>query len=242
MVRRGASLLLLGSLAAPAHPLVLDGRIFLSGGISAALSHTVSVPIDVVKTRQQARPDKYDGPNGISGAALAIVEEEGPGSLFLGAGPTLIGYFVQGSLKYGLYDAFKPVVAAALPVASPRLAVLVCAAVVAEAIASTALCPLEAARIRIVCDPSYAGRSAPAALAKMIRGDGGIKAAFAGLTPCLLKMCPYTAGQLATYEASRAAVASAAPALATTLPVQLACATLAAVVSSLLSQALLLLL
>ena len=67
-------------------------------------------------------------------SALAIVEEEGPGSLFLGAGPTLIGYFVQGSLKYGLYDAFKPVVAAALPVVSPRLAVLVCAAVVAEAL------------------------------------------------------------------------------------------------------------
>ena len=56
--------------------------------------------------------------------------------------------------SHALAQAFKPEAAALLPAASP-LFVLLAAALAAELIASVALCPLEAVRIRAVCNPAY---------------------------------------------------------------------------------------
>lgn len=35
----------------------LDYRFFVAGGVCAATSHGITTPIDVVKTKMQARPD-----------------------------------------------------------------------------------------------------------------------------------------------------------------------------------------
>ena len=106
-------------------PLVFVPQVFLSGGIAASLSHTVAVPVDVVKTKQQSEPERYTG--GPLGAAVSIIAEEGVGALAGGLGPTLSGYFIQGGLKYGLYDAFKPEVSALLGDSVPPLVALACA-------------------------------------------------------------------------------------------------------------------
>jgi solute carrier family 25 phosphate transporter 3 len=93
--------------------------------------------------------------------------------LLQGLGPTAAGYAIQGGLKYGLYELFKATLVAtfvplggALPL-PPMLA----AAAVAELIASTALCPYEAARIRLVADPSFAV-GLGAALTRLVRENG----------------------------------------------------------------------
>ena len=66
-----------------------DWRYFLAGGVSAATSHGITTPIDVVKTRMQAKPKKYT--RGVMAAAKDIVEEEGAAFLLQGLAPTVIG-------------------------------------------------------------------------------------------------------------------------------------------------------
>ena len=85
-------------------------RYFFAGGTCAGVSHGITVPIDVVKTRLQTDPDKYDDDAGIIGVAQRIIAEEGVGMLGRGLGPTVAGYCVQGAIKYGFYEALKPVV------------------------------------------------------------------------------------------------------------------------------------
>ncbi len=66
-----------------------DPRFFIAGGASAAISHGITTPIDVVKTRMQSDTSLADlSP---SDAALRIVEAEGPKALTAGLGPTVIG-------------------------------------------------------------------------------------------------------------------------------------------------------
>jgi solute carrier family 25 phosphate transporter 3 len=221
--------LLLGS-AGQASTLVLNPPVFLAGGLAASFSHTVSVPIDVVKTRQQMDPS-IKGDGGALELAMAIVRDEGPAAMLLGSSSTLFGYFLQGGLKYGLYDGFKPEFAALLPDGAPRVVTLVCAAMAAESIASLCLCPLEAVRIRAVCDPEYARRP-------LLESVGGVLESgevFESLLPIYLKMIPYTAMQLSTYELTRSA-AEQVVAGGGGLGGQLACASVAAVVASLASQ------
>ena len=218
-------------LAVAAVGLVLEPPVFLAGGLAASLGHTVAVPIDVIKTKQQNEAERY-GAN-VVGTAAAVVSEEGAGALFLGLDATLYGYLIHGGLKYGLYDAFKPDVAQLLPDAAPPIAGLALAAVLAECISSTALCPLEAARIRAVSDPEYAGASLPSALLQLTSTERGVSAAFDGLPPILLKQIPYTACQLATYETARTALVVPPE---WDFAAQLSSATLAAVFSSLASQ------
>ncbi|EKX38819.1 hypothetical protein GUITHDRAFT_143999 [Guillardia theta CCMP2712] len=138
-------------------------KYFLAGGISASVSHGGTVPIDVVKTRLQTDPSMRNS-NFIVGTKT-IIRNEGASTLLGGLGSTLIGYAIQGSLKYGFYELFKPVVLA--KVTDQKLVAFLLAAAMAELIGSTALCPLEATRIRLVADPSY-GREVFDALPRLI--------------------------------------------------------------------------
>ena len=118
-------------------------KYFVAGGMAASISHGVTVPIDVVKTRLQT--DDALRTVGMVRASTTIIRTEGPFALTTGLGSTLIGYAIQGSLKYGLYEIFKPLLAGGAFLDN-RLGGLLAAAAAAELIASTALCPLEATR------------------------------------------------------------------------------------------------
>lgn len=211
-------------------------KYFLAGGICCAASHGGTTPIDVVKTRLQTDADLRSA-NIVSGASL-IIQKEGIGSLFTGLGSTLFGYLVQGSLKYGCYEIFKPLVFNA-HLTDNRLVALAVAAAMAETLGSTALCPLEATRIRLVADPSY-GNEVFDALPKML-GERG-PAIFASLPAIFMKQIPYTVTQLVSFEyLTRQAYAMVEQAgIPVSGPVPLAvstsCALVAAVASSLTSQ------
>ena len=72
-----------------------DWRYFFAGGGAAAISHGITTPIDVVKTKMQGNPEKFKG-MGLIGASQKVVSEFGVLFLLAGLGPTIIGYGLEG--------------------------------------------------------------------------------------------------------------------------------------------------
>ena len=68
----------------------------LAGGICCAITHGALCPVDVVKTRIQLDPAKYN--KGLVGGFGQVIAEEGMAGLATGLGPTVVGYFIQGKL------------------------------------------------------------------------------------------------------------------------------------------------
>lgn len=90
--------------------------------------------VDVVKTRMQAFPEKYKG--GVASAAVDIIAEEGIGFLLAGLGPTVVGYGLEGALKFGFYETCKKLFS---NVTSSTFLNFMLASVVAGAVASIVL-------------------------------------------------------------------------------------------------------
>jgi len=67
----------------------------LAGGLCCSVTHGGMCPVDVVKTRIQLDPVKYNA--GLVGGFRQIVAAEGAGALATGLGPTAVGYFIQGA-------------------------------------------------------------------------------------------------------------------------------------------------
>ena len=169
-----------------------DPRFFIAGGISAAVSHGITTPIDVVKTKMQANSDLNN--LGLQKATLAIIENDGPKALLGGLGPTVVGYGIEGALKFGVYESLKPIFtflffgnAAFDDPAKPYLAAAVCAG----ALASIILCPMEETRIRLVTDPTFDSKGLLDGLPRLIQEEG-IFSTFSGLGAMLSKQVPYT--------------------------------------------------
>ena len=171
----------------------IDWRYFAAGGISAALSHGYTTPVDVVKTRMQTNPELYNG--SLPLALRRILEEEGALFLLQGLGPTCVGYGIEGALKFGCYELCKPILKQLVP---DDFLSLVLASTVAGAIASVVLCPAEDVRIRLVADPQYAP-SAGAALLKIIATEGPLSS-FGSFPAMLSKQVPYTMGKQVSFD------------------------------------------
>jgi solute carrier family 25 phosphate transporter 3 len=100
-------------------------------------------------------------------ATMSIVKSDGPSVLLSGLGPTVVGYGIEGAMKFGIYEVAKPVFGALLP---GKKAMAFCfSSVVAGAIAALLLCPMESLRIRQVTDASYANDSLLTGLPKPSR-------------------------------------------------------------------------
>ena len=65
----------------------------------------------------QAEPAKFANCS-LPAAAGRIVQENGPGFLLQGLAPTVVGYGVEGALKFGVYELTKPLFAGATPVST----------------------------------------------------------------------------------------------------------------------------
>jgi solute carrier family 25 phosphate transporter 3 len=102
-----------------------------------------------------------------------VVKNEGAGALLTGVGPTFAGYFLQGAFKFGGYEFFKT--------QSINLASAACA----EFFADIALCPLEATRIRLVSEPTFAS-GLMSGFGKILKNEG-VGAFYSGFGPILFK-------------------------------------------------------
>ena len=116
-----------------------------------------------------------------------------------GLGPTAFGYFVQGWFKFGGVEYFKIMAANSM---SPqdawdnRNSIYLGSSALAEFIADIFLCPLEATRIRLVSNPSYAS-GMMTAMPKMASEEGIVGAFYSGFGPILCKQVPYTMAKFA---------------------------------------------
>eukprot|EP00581_Thalassiosira_minuscula_P003064 CAMPEP_0183744606 /NCGR_PEP_ID=MMETSP0737-20130205/65816_1 /TAXON_ID=385413 /ORGANISM="Thalassiosira miniscula, Strain CCMP1093" /LENGTH=645 /DNA_ID=CAMNT_0025980251 /DNA_START=359 /DNA_END=2297 /DNA_ORIENTATION=- len=126
----------------------------ISGGAGCALTHTLVIPLDVVKTRLQTDPGRYDG---ILDGAATMAKEEGINSLLLGTQATIVGYLWYGISVYPSYAFFKRFIADGLLSPAYALAhtndVALVAGALASVVASLGLTPVEACRIRAVAQP-----------------------------------------------------------------------------------------
>ncbi|OIW27751.1 mitochondrial phosphate carrier protein-like protein [Coniochaeta ligniaria NRRL 30616] len=190
--------------AAAAAPAQLSGaslysRFALAGAVCCSITHGALTPVDVVKTRIQLDPAKYN--TGLIGGFRKVIATEGAGALLTGAGPTFAGYFLQGAFKFGGYEFFKAqsINFLGLETASNnRTAVYLGSSALAEFFADIALCPLEATRIRLVSDPTYAN-GLISGFSKMFKQEG-LASFYAGFGPILFKQVPYTMAKFVVFE------------------------------------------
>jgi len=169
----------------------------LAGGICCGITHGAVCPVDVVKTRIQLEPQKYN--QGLVGGFRQVISEEGVLALSTGLTATGIGYFVQGWFKFGGVEFFKIKAVKAIgdkKAWDNRTAIYLGAAAGAEFIADCFLCPLEACRIRSVSDPGYAS-SFPGVAMRLLKEEGIIRGFYSGFGPILFKQIPYTMAKFA---------------------------------------------
>merc|ERR1712159_347966 len=174
----------------------------LAGGICCSITHGAACPIDVVKTRMQLDPVKYN--QGMIGGFRQVIAEEGAMALSTGLGPTAQGYFVQGWFKFGGVEFFKINFTRSLgeqKAYDNRTSIYLASAAGAEFIADIFLCPYEACRIRLVSDPSYAD-SMVGVGKRLIAENGVVNGLYSGFVPTLFKQIPYTMAKFAVQGAA----------------------------------------
>lgn len=131
-----------------------------------------------------------------------VVQAEGAGALLTGFGPTAAGYFLQGAFKFGGYEFWKKTFIDLIGVekaSENRTAIYLGSAAIAEFFADVALCPLEATRIRLVSQPTFAS-GLLGGFSKILKEEGAIKGFYSGFGPILLKQVPYTMAKFVVFE------------------------------------------
>ncbi|EWC47160.1 mitochondrial phosphate carrier protein [Drechslerella stenobrocha 248] len=177
----------------------LYSRFALAGAVGCAVTHGALTPVDVVKTRIQLEPTVYN--KGMIGGFKQVIQTEGAGALLTGLGPTVIGYFLQGAFKFGGYEFFKKQSIDYLGVETAtnnRMAVYIGSSALGEFFADIALCPLEATRIRLVSQPTFA-TGLVSGFSKILTTEG-VGAFYSGFGPILFKQVPYTVAKFVVFE------------------------------------------
>lgn len=122
------------------------------------------------------------------GGFRQVIANEGAGALLTGFGPTAAGYFLQGAFKFGGYELFKQQFINYFgyeTASNNRTAIYLASSATAEFFADIALCPLEATRIRLVSEPTFA-TGLLSGFGKIARTEG-IGAFYSGFGPILFK-------------------------------------------------------
>ncbi|KAF1950034.1 mitochondrial carrier [Byssothecium circinans] len=177
----------------------LYSRFAFAGAVCCSITHGAFTPVDVVKTRIQLDPATYN--KGFVSSFRQVIANEGSGAIWTGFGPTAAGYFLQGAFKFGGYEFFKQQAINQLgyeTASNNRTAVYLASSASAEFFASVALCPLEATRIRLVSQPTFAN-GLIGGFGKILKNEG-VGAFYSGFGPILFKQVPYTMAKFVAFE------------------------------------------
>lgn len=191
---------------APPSGVDLYARFAFAGAVCCSVTHGALTPVDVVKTRMQLEPTVYK--NGMLSSFRQVIKNEGAGALLTGFGPTASGYFLQGAFKFGGYEFFKKTIIETVGVETAtnnRTAVYLASSAIAEFFADIALCPLEATRIRLVSQPTFAS-GLVSGFTRLLREEGVIRGFYSGFAPILFKQVPYTMAKFVVYERASEAI------------------------------------
>jgi solute carrier family 25 phosphate transporter 3 len=220
-------------------------RLFaISGAAGCALTHSVVIPLDVVKTRAQVDPDGYT--NILQGASQ-IFQKEGAQGLLLGAQATLAGYSWYGMSVYPSYTFFKRFLTH--DILSPAIAavhagdIALVAGALASVVASLGLTPLEAARIRAVAEPETyrpLGLFGTLGVIAEENAEKGWKNLYAGLPSLLTRQVIFGSVKFLAFERACEVIFGQWPVLRdatwTTLAVSLVAGGISGTLSSIVSQ------
>jgi solute carrier family 25 (mitochondrial phosphate transporter), member 3 len=176
----------------------------ISGATGCALTHSVVIPLDVVKTKAQTNPEEYKD---VIKGAVRILDQEGIQGLFTGAQATIAGYLWYGLSVYPSYTFFKRYISGT--VLPPEVAavhgndIALLAGALAAVIASFGLTPLEAARIRVVAEPDrYKSLGLTGTLGVIAQEDArlGWKAVYAGLPSLMARQVIFGSVKFLAFE------------------------------------------
>jgi len=170
----------------------------LGGILSCGITHTALTPLDMVKCRIQTNPEKYKS---IATGFKVSLAEGGYAGLVRGWAPTAFGYSAQGLGKFGFYELFKSIYSDMLGPENSflwRTSLYLAASASAEFFADIALCPFEAAKVRIQTQPGCPSqlRVVMPAIIKA-EGFGGL---YKGIAPLWMRQIPYTMMKFACFE------------------------------------------
>ncbi|GBL47904.1 mitochondrial phosphate carrier protein [Candidozyma auris] len=177
----------------------------LAGAMGCGLTHGAMTPIDVVKTRIQLEPTVYN--KGMISSFRQVISKEGAGALLTGLGPTVLGYSLQGAFKFGGYELFKKTFIEQLgfeTASKYKNSVFMGSAALAEFFADIALCPLEATRIRLVSQPTFAN-GLIGGFTRILKEEG-VGSFYNGFTPILFKQIPYNIAKFLVFERAAEAI------------------------------------
>ncbi|KAK9763797.1 mitochondrial phosphate carrier protein [Basidiobolus ranarum] len=184
----------------------LYARFAFAGAVCCGVTHGALTPVDVVKTRIQLEPTVYN--KGMITGFRQILKNEGAGALLTGFGPTFSGYFLQGALKFGGYEFWKKTFIDLVGIdaaSNNRTAIYLASAGIAEFFADIALCPLEATRIRLVSQPSFA-TGLVSGFSRLLKEEGVARGFYSGFGPICFKQIPYTMAKFVVYERAAEAI------------------------------------
>mmetsp|Transcript_27245 Transcript_27245/g.69254 ORF Transcript_27245/g.69254 Transcript_27245/m.69254 type:complete len:300 (+) Transcript_27245:16-915(+) len=187
---------------------VLKGLVY--GGFASCVAETVTMPVDVVKTRLQM--DGSGGSikvyNGSIDCAQKLVKAEGPGSLFKGLPPALVRQSTYGSLRYGLYGPIKNSLGIKAGEKVPLWKKIV-AGGLAGGIASAVANPTDLIKVRLQTDgmtKDAEGKLLPKRFSGMVHAfttvvkEEGVLALWTGVGPTVGRATALAAAELATYD------------------------------------------
>ena len=146
-------------------------KFMASGAICSSIAHGILIPIDVVKTKVQTKPDVYN--SGIIGTFKKVLDEEGAATFLDGWEPTFVGYFLAGAVAFFLTEYFRryysslittvmmaqsSVAEVSIPttISSLEIPLIVASAATSAFFCCFLLAPFDAVRIRTVSQPDYA--------------------------------------------------------------------------------------
>lgn len=189
---------------------VLKGLAY--GGIASCVAETMTIPVDVVKTRLQ-----MDGAGarraytGSMNCATTLVRTEGAGALFKGLPPALLRQSTYGSMRYGLYAPIRDMLGVdpTKPKSQVPLWKKIAAGAGAGAIASGIANPTDLVKVRMQTDGMLLGQNGELML-KRYSGVGqcfvsivreeGVFELWRGVGPTIGRASALAAAELASYD------------------------------------------
>ncbi|KAB2081266.1 hypothetical protein ES319_A05G120100v1 [Gossypium barbadense] len=185
---------------------------FLSGALAGAMTKAVLAPLETIRTRMVVGV----GSKNITGSFIEIIEQQGWQGLWAGNGINMLRIIPTQAIELGTFECVKRTMTSAQEkwkqIEGPKFQIghvnvnfslswvsPVAVAGAAAGIVSTLAChPLEVLKDRLTVSPDIYP-SLSIAISKIYK-DGGVGAFYAGLSPTLVGMLPYSTCYYFMYE------------------------------------------
>ncbi|KAL9233880.1 hypothetical protein vseg_008816 [Gypsophila vaccaria] len=175
---------------------------FIAGACAGVSSTVLTYPLELVKTRLTIQRGVY---NGIIDAFVKIIREEGPGELYRGLGPSVIGVIPYAATNYFAYDTLRKAYRKFFKQEKIGNIETLLIGSLAGAISSSATFPLEVARKHMqagAVSNRQVYKNVLHALACIVEQEG-VQGLYRGLGPSCLKLVPAAGISFMCYEACK---------------------------------------